>query len=342
MAAPNRVAQNIFYVGFAEQSEKGTGVAPVYFPEYFDGDIDFIPEINHENYRPAGGEFINMSLIQSISLSQGFTFLATPEATHAILAYALGKDTITGESDPYSHVIQYEKRQDMPWFSLEVSAGVKEGQTDPIIARFVDCKISSVNISGESGMPVMINPNIEAINIEKIAEETAEDFEDEKPYLFYNGTYTLDSGAITEITNFNIELTNILDTDDYTNDIIRDDLPVINREGTISFTIKFKDGTRLFDTYMKSGHAAVIEELKEGDFNLKFENEETAATEGYRALEIDIPLLQHVSASVSPGPGDGTLSYECEAEIKKDKSVSDDEFVEITGTDGNNSAYVAV
>jgi hypothetical protein len=340
LAKPNRVPQNLFYVGFDEQASKETSVAPAYFPEYFDGDISFIPELNYEHYRPAGSQFQNMSLVQSIALSQSFTALGTPEIAGALLAYTFGDDAISGEADPYTHVITYEERADMPWFSLEVSAGYDAEQTDPVIARFADCRMASLALSAESGMPLMLAANIEAINIEKEASETAESFESDKPFIFYQGTYTLDSGAITNITNFNIEFTNILATDDYTDNVIRDDIPVIGREGTVSFTVKFDDGTRLWDTYMESGHAAVIEALNAGDFNVEFENDVTAAAEGYRALEIDIPNIDHVSASVSPGPGDGTLSYDCEAVIRQDKAQSE-AFATATVTDGNDSAYVA-
>ena len=340
MAKPNRIPQNLFYVGMEEQVDKDTSIAPAFFPEYFDGSIDFTPEIGYEHYRPAGGQFNNLELIQNLAFTQSFSVIATPKIAHFLLAHTLGKDTLTGSEDPYTHTIEYSERKNMPYASLEVSAGYDAEQTDPIIARFVGARIASLTISGESGMPIMINPEFEALNIEKIANEATESYETDKPYLFYNGTYTLDSGEITTITNFELALTNIIDTDDYTNEVTREDLPVIAREGTLNFTIKFNEGSRFWDTYMATGHAGVIKHLKGGDFNLLFENEETADTTGYRSLDIDIPNLDHVSASVSPGTGDDTLSYECEAIIRQDRERNDD-FVKVIGKDGNATAYVS-
>ncbi len=91
-----RYARNIFYVGFAEQASKGTAVAPVYFPQYFDGAVAITPETTYTHYTPAGGQYPNLSLVESIVYPLSFTALATPRIFAFLSAAALGKEQIKG------------------------------------------------------------------------------------------------------------------------------------------------------------------------------------------------------------------------------------------------------
>jgi len=166
-------------------------------------------------------------------------------------------DVVEQVTAPFFHQSLYETRADMPWFSTEVSAGYDSEQTDPIIARLVDCRMATLEMKCQSGMPFILSAALQAIDIEKQESEAAESYESNDPFQFYHGTYTVDLGATTMITNFALSLANRLDTDDFTNSITPADIPVLGRDGKVSFVLKLDDGTRLWDTYMKSGHASV-------------------------------------------------------------------------------------
>ena len=416
MAKPNRVARNTFYVGFEQQVSKGTGVTPIYFPQYFDGDISINPERDFESYTPAGGQFANLSLLQKFSQPGALSVLGTPQVTAMLASYLMGKEQIlgtqpepanassldgavaaeatdisvvigegsnftageyiqlvavsdtaeaTGEirvidsilidtitlttalsyahsagdvveevTAPFLHKAMFETRADMPWFSTEISSGYDADQTDPIIARLIDCRMASLELSCESGMPLMLAAALKAINNEKMATETEESFESNNPFQFFQGTYTVDSGVTTNITNFNLSLANRLDEDDYTNAITAADIPLLGREGQLTWTLKLDDGSRFWDTFLESGHDAVLESLYEGDFNVAF----TYGTDtAIRNCTIDIPLLDHVEATVNPGSGDGTLEYACSANLKKQAGS---EFMTITTGDDQPNKYV--
>lgn len=312
-----RYPQNLFYVGFGKQVSKGTGVAPAIFPQYFDGDIALTPEIAYAHYTPAGGQAANLSLVQNVKHPKSFTVIGTPKVAAALCAFALGKDTVSGAADPYTHTITLAERENMPWFSCEASVGFSSGQTDPIIARFIDCRIAQLGISAEKGMPLKLAATIQACDLEKQAAETSPSYETDKPFVFFQGTYTLDSGTIANITQFSLDFNNVLDEDDITTGVTREDLPVLRREATLNFTLKFEDGTRFWNTYMKADHSAALQALKTGDFNVKFVNGIAEGTTGHRSFEIDIPSLDHVQAEVNPGTGDGTLEYSCSAVLKQ-------------------------
>jgi len=409
-----RYARNLFYVGFAQQSAKGTGVAPVYFPKYFDGDINLNPSIEYTHYTPALSQFPELGLLEKIKPPANFTILATPQVSAALLAYAMGKEQIKGtqpgtpvsttlssaanagdtvisvtdetgfsagdlvqivsQSDtfedtgeirevesvgtgqltlktalsyshasgavvekvikPISHKLLFADRASMPWFTTEASIGYNSAQTNPLIARLIDCRIATVTLSIEPGMPLKLAVAMHAINVEKQASETAESFENNNPFVAFHGTYTLDSGATTKIPSFELTITNVLDEDDFTNKQYREDIPVLRREASLSFVSKFDDGTRFFDTYMNAAHDALAQALKSGNFNVDFDY---GNGESNRGLVIDIPNLDHVQAEVNPGTGDGTLEYACEAVVRK---IEGSEFLTITVDDDNHLKYV--
>ena len=401
-----RYARNIFYLGFAQQAAKGTDIAPVYFPQFFDGDVNPNPDLEHTEYVPADGQFQTLSILNRHKPGLDFRLLATPQMAAMLIAYALGSEQVTGtqpgtpiattltgvhnvgvsaltvgdttglqagdivqlvavtatyedtgelvEIDavtdgthlalatatqyahagtavvekvvaPYHHKCLFEERPDMPWFTVEASVGADtDNQTDPLIVRFIDCRISELRLSVEPGMPLMVNATIEAVNLEKQESETAESHESNRPFVAFNASYTIDSGETSDVTRFELTLRNALDEDDFTDGQARADLPVLRREGELTWTIKLADGTRFFDTHFNGDHDALATVLDQGTFVVDFDYDETTANRG---LNLNIPQLEQVEARVNPGAADGTYEYACRAIVTK-KSGS--EFFTIT------------
>jgi len=137
------------YIGIAKQTAKGT---PNATPDMY---IKFIEESGAVNFetmdlREAGdGEFVGESIKTLHTEEFGFKFYARPENLTYILGYFLGKDTVVGASDPYSHTL-IRLTNGRKWLTIR-----KQLDT-AIIKQYDDCKIYSIEINGEAGKPIEV------------------------------------------------------------------------------------------------------------------------------------------------------------------------------------------
>lgn len=268
------------YLGFARQASKGTGVAPTTFLRlstaesleqvqdvlevrslYADREIDAI----YKTYHKPGGAF------------QTF---ARPFLGAELLAYCLGNDSVAS-NDVQTHTIT--RANSIPWISIE-------RQLDNV-ERFTDCKINQIVISGTSGQPVTMDVSFMACD-SAIQESAATDtYETDEPFMFYDGTYTLDSGATTVITAFTITINNnleVIQTTSYKPDNILEGPFDVK----VTMTLKFAASDTLYPKVYFGASTALTDALATGDFTVDLNYGSGTSA---RELKFALPQLVHTT-----------------------------------------------
>jgi hypothetical protein len=270
------------YLGFARQGTEGTGVAPTTFLRlstaesleqvqdilevrslYADREIDAIYKTAH---KPGGS----------------FQTYARPFLGAELLAYCLGNDSVSANA-VVTHTIT--KGNTIPWISIE-------RQLDNV-ERFIDCKINQIVINGASGQPVTMEVSFMACDSAIQGSAATDVYETDEPFMFYDGTYTLDSGAITKITAFTITINNnleLIQTTSYkTDDILEGPFDV-----KIAMTLKFEASETLYPAVYFGGSTALTDVLDTGNFTVDLNYGSGASA---RELKFAMPQLIHTAVT---------------------------------------------
>ncbi len=313
------------YIGIGKQTAKGTGVVPTKFIKWAGG-TKLSPEMAFTRYREGGDTvFPGISLKETHAPDGNFPLLARPDIAGFLFAMWAGKDLVSG-TGPYSHAITPDV--DPPWLSIERSVAAQ------IIDRIVDAKIRSIEVTGEAGKPPRLAVAFNGITTAKQATGATTTYETDMPWVFFQGTYTLDGVVTAVIESFRATFVNEFDTDDYTNQVVRDDLILMNRDVTLEWVMKLVDAAQYFKVYNgASANLVPANALTEGAFIADLTYGTGAAL---RDLKLEVPLIAHEVAAAELETGGGRLRYECKAHAKKGTGA----LATITVQNSTTLAYV--
>lgn len=268
------------YLGFAKQASKGTGVAPTTFLRLSAAEsLEQVQDVLEVRSLKADRE---IDAIYKTSHKPGGAFqtYARPFLGAELLAYCLGNDSITA-NDVTTHTIT--RANTIPWISIEK-------QLDNV-ERFIDCKINQIVINGTSGQPVTMDISFMACGAAIQGSPATDVYETDEPFMFYDGTYTLDSGAITTITAFTITINNNL-IEDQTTSYKRDDILEGPFDVKVSMTLKFEASETLYSAVYFGGSTALTDVLDTGNFTVDLAYGSGASE---RELKFALPQLIHTT-----------------------------------------------
>ena len=333
----SRFARNKGYLGVAIQATKGTALAPSKFIKY-NGGTTMTPEITFEQYNEGGdSQYPGVTLKERHNPNGDFELLARPAITGLLFAGLLGKDTTTGEAAPYTHTIIPEDPADMPWLTIERSIAGK------IIERVKDARITEMQISGEAGKPITISATYQGLTsgLEAAEQETIT-YESNMPFIFWQGTYTADSVNVSsDITEFEITITNVFDEDEQHSEIVRGDMTLIRREISASFSYKANDTNPADYEDVYYGEDALensipLQSMYAGSIDIDLEY---GATTGVKGLKITVPKIIHTQKSIELDAGsDESNAFECEGHAEK----GGEEFVTVVVKNEDSTSYIPV
>lgn len=287
------------YLGVGKQSAKGTAVAPSTFIRYREKNIN--PTIEAEFYPEGGGGRKEKFGCKTYHKHDGsFSFLARPAASGLLLHALLGADAVTG-SGPYAHALT--PADTLPWLTIETGE-VKSSNL--ILERIQDCVVDSARISGRAGRPVEITLDFLGTQASIQSSAPSITYEADNPYVFYQGTFTINSSANTFITEFDIEIKNNVG-DVQTVNVYRDDMLPLKLEVDVSFTLKLTNAT-LYKSVYYGGGTSVSDTLYEGDFTVDINY---GSGGGARGLKIEIPKLIYTATELPRGADPEIVYLSC-------------------------------
>lgn len=173
------------YLGLGKQSVQGTGVAATKFPIL--RAQAFKPTQNVSVYRTGNLRDLSFAVKEDFLYKGAFqTFLYADEGA-AIMAWAMGADTKTGSTDPYTHTLAFA--DPLPYLSAE--AAFYETQ---IIDRAVDSKIAKLLFAAEARKEVLLTVDLMGCSVAvqgSAATVTFQNGAGEGPMHFAQGAFTL-------------------------------------------------------------------------------------------------------------------------------------------------------
>lgn len=314
------------YIGIGKQAAKGTAVAPTHFVRYTDK-TSMTPDQGVEQVRfgGAGGEFVSWAYKQNYHPDGEFTLFARPDIAGLLFTLLLGTDTVSG-TGPYTHTITPSAPGALPWCSIEQSiAGA-------VNRRIRDCRIREIQVQGKAGEPITLQVSFLGTTEDEVT-PSAESYETDDPFLFWQGTYQLDGVDLAAtITEFELTLTNVFDDSDQAADIVRADIPLIQRTIEGSVTVKFEDAS-WWKKVFYGGGAAPAKDVYRGALHVAQSYGSAASARG---LAIDVPTVGLIRSVVELDPG-STDSQEVQINFAGLKGAG--EFVTVAVTNGVQAAY---
>lgn len=315
------------YIGIVKQASKGTGLAP---SKYFkwDGETDMSAKQAFTLYRE-GGDSVNpgTTLKERHDPSGSFGGLLRPSSGGLLLALMAGADSVSGVG-PYTHTITPAAAASMPWASIERSIA------DQLQSRFVDCRIKSITIEGEQGLPLRFTVEYVGISEDASVSAATDTYETDDPWLYFDTTITKDGGATTMCRRFRITFTNVFAEDFFTNSITRRDLVLTARNVDFEFDLLFEDGTPYKATYLGGGTTAA-ETMDTGSFKVVCDN--GAAGASNRKLTLDLKNIVYAASPVELNNTDDLSVYRFTGHAKKGAS---DNLFDVEVINGDSAAYV--
>ena len=194
-------------IGFEKQVSKGTPIAVAAITKFIKYlDDTFATEIGIEELREGGDdELVNTVVKTSHKNKWGLKCYARPNILAYLLAYMLGKDSVSGGGDPYTHTIT-RSAGNTQWLTFYRTLDPTVGSVK--VEQNYDCKISQIQIDGEAGKPITITVSGEGINSALSSTNMTISYSDDSMFTFYDGlgTFSLDSVTTAEIKKFSLKL----------------------------------------------------------------------------------------------------------------------------------------
>lgn len=283
------------YIGMSKQTDKGTAVQAAKFtrlsgPDGWDFVQDFI-EVGSLN----ADEEIDDILKTGHNIDGTFDTYVRPDFGAAIMAYVLGADACT-TGTVHTHLIT--KANTIPWVTFERDLISTE--------RVKDGKINQVVISGEAGMPLTMSVNFFGLDATEESAASAS-YETDVPFKFFEGTYTIDSGAVTTISAFTVtinrNLAKVKTTDYKYNDLLEQKCTI-----DVNMTLKLEAADTQYLAALYGGSTALTSALDGGSFVVDC-TRGTGATE--RQFKIEIPTMYWLTATKHLDPATVPVMVEC-------------------------------
>lgn len=267
-----------------------------------------------------------VALKESQKYDMNFSCFARPDIAAFLFAMLLGSDEVSGAGDPYTHTIT-PHASTIPWVTVE-----RYVQGLSLVERVTDCRIQQIEVSGESGKPVTLAVQLRGIEGSIEASPGTATYETSMPFVFFNGTYTVDGSETALIRDFRITLANELGEDIFTTAVTRADIPLLARRITGQFTLLFDDAAHYKNVFYGGG-TSVSETLKEGSLDIDLNYTEDSAN---RQFKISIPEIYHVNAPVELNAEPGILAVQCSVEAKKG---TESDLVTVTVQNATPTSY---
>ncbi len=277
------------------QGEKGTPATPTISIAYLDDGFSTNQQMT--GLKDGGdNEYLteNMKLEHRESFS--FSVNARPDVATFLNAYMLGSSVITGAGDPYTHTITRDERQ---WLTMERELSATAVQ------RLVDCKFENVTITGESGQPIKITVDGNALTATIKTTAQAASYDIEKPFMYYDGAsrFKIDTTNSSHIRGFEVRI-NINSGGGLRDDRFKIlDLPDFNYSVSCSLDIYTSDLTR-FKKVNYNASTIPQEDFSTGAFEIDCQYVLTST----RQFKLTIPNLTWQSiGGVLLNPGGATM-----------------------------------
>ena len=189
-------------LGIAAQVAKGTpNAVPDVFAKYLEGD-SAVHEMETTALREGGDdEQIGTFTKNMHKVMFTFKIKARPEIITFLIAWLLGKDVLTGATDPFTHTMT--RLADGRKY-LTVRRKIETTKTEQI----EDAKIEKISIESEAGKEVEITVEGQGLRSTILAAEDTPVFEVESIFMFYHGvnSYVLDGVTERCIKSFAINI----------------------------------------------------------------------------------------------------------------------------------------
>lgn len=173
------------YVGLGLQSAQGSAVAPSLF-FMFTKEVAIKPDQKTERRRD--GYTRDISGVDKTSFNYAGTFECLVYAIEgaALMAWAMGADSVSGSEDPYTHALTFS--DPLPYLTVEISRA--NGQ---LLERIVDCKIAKMRIVAEVGKHVLMTVTIlgTTATIPTAATVSFSDAASNGPAMMHQGAFTI-------------------------------------------------------------------------------------------------------------------------------------------------------
>lgn len=188
---PVTVFRRLGYVGAAKQASQGTGVAPTKFWKLVKHAL--VPSQKIGYYRDGNVRDLTFGLKELINFAGAIqTYLYADEGA-ALLAWALGLDTISGVADPYTHTLSFV--DSLPWLSVEVGYYMDSGGVIQLTDRVIDTKVGKLTVDAEATKPALLTADFVGMTSAKQVAPATVTFNDtpatQGPSTFLQGVFTI-------------------------------------------------------------------------------------------------------------------------------------------------------
>ncbi len=195
MPAPITTYRSLGYVGLVQETTPGTGQAPTKFYKFIaNPTLKATQTIMY--YRDGNVRDFTVGLKETAFYKGNLKCLVYADEGAALLAWAFGKDTITGSSDPYTHTISL--LDTLPWLGAEIGMAEDQvGTTNQLVDRIVDAKVAQLVIEGQAAKQIYMTPEFDGLVASfQGSTPTAQVFNDgagQGPYTFQQSVFTMTS-----------------------------------------------------------------------------------------------------------------------------------------------------
>jgi hypothetical protein len=303
-------ASNVYTLGFAKQTAKGTpAAAPAYLTRVTSADI--APAPSRERVEETGtGRDGGDRYTTVISVEGGAEFVCRPKLLGLVLYGVLGAKAVSGTTPSFEHVLT--PADDQPYLT------VWRKLANTLWEQFDDCKIVEANFSAEAGAPLMVELTINGLMPTRLTSDPVGGaIETGIPLMFSGSTYDIEAeanNAIREVAiNINAEQ-NLIQTNQVYNSFVEPGLRTIE----VNYTELFQDLDRYNKTiYGSDSGTAAAEEIYHGAFECTFGD-----TVDGPGITFTVPNLAFMTAPLEPDPGGDPLEMEVTGEADTPDSGS--------------------
>lgn len=331
MAGPYAPSDSRNYVGIGRQTVRGTGVAPATFVAYLPSpELDHGMSINKIKEAGAAGKVTYAEKVSHLP-SGKFTALARPVLTTKLSAYLFGVDTPgAAVSGVTPHVITDDFVTD--YLCVEVNLA------DEAPERFIDCALTELAIACDRGNPTLrVNGSWVGGEPDWRASATAESYETDRAFLISDGTFTVDGGAVTNVTKLSMVMKMTLSleqTQDVTPEFVvklGSEVDIVLEQITSDISAEYRKAL-----YGAVGNTAVQKTATSGSFIADFGYGAAGTARGWK---LEVPNLDYYTAVYTNANPDGGEAVKVTRTMSA-RAVAGTVLGTITGRTTDAGAYV--
>jgi hypothetical protein len=319
------------YVGVGKEVTRGTAVAPTRFGAYISAvDFDHNQQINRIMEAGTFGEVVWLEKIAHMPTG-ALEILARPSIAGFFPAMLGGVDV---PGVPVSGVTPHEIETD----EVTDYATIEQNLEDEAIERIKDSVIAEITWSCSRDNPTL-RMKVAWLGGEPAvqATPTAESYETEDPFVFSEGAFTVDGGAITNLTRFSLTWRMRYSVDRLTK-VSAEYMTKVGDEVELEIEqllLDWSSGYREVH-YGSSGGTAVSQTAKTGSFVANFTRGAAGTARGHK---LDLASLSYETAKYSPlDPGGSQAALLTRTAFGRKVAGSD--FFHVTANNLDAAAYV--